>query len=170
MTRLDLHTSEILHNIAHFGSQGEPTSTMLTSISPQPSSSYSSPLSSLSGSTRQPTGVWSMILSHTHGMIKALTVDLHDIVHVCKAVSQGDLTKRVTVEVRSLNSCFPLMILFLQSISLCIYRSILSFRRSKRQSIPWWIRYCLCLNILFFTIHAHHTVDSSLNLPLKSHR
>ncbi|CDH51117.1 histidine kinase [Lichtheimia corymbifera JMRC:FSU:9682] len=101
VTRLDLHTSEILHNIAHFGSQGEPTSTMLTSISPQPSSSYSSPLSSLSGSTRQPTGVWSMILSHTHGMIKALTVDLHDIVHVCKAVSQGDLTKRVTVEVNT---------------------------------------------------------------------
>lgn len=62
-----------------------------------------------------------MLLNHTHGMIQALTADLHDIVHVCKAVSEGDLTKRVTVEVSSLNSRFPLMILLIQSIPLYIY-------------------------------------------------
>lgn len=97
VTRLDLYTSEILQSIDRFGTRNEPIMDVIsTSISSHPSSS-------LFDSTKQPTGVWAMLLENARGMAKALTVDLHDIVHVCKAVSQGDLTKRVTIEVSTLH-------------------------------------------------------------------
>ena len=140
-----MYTSEILHNIDRFGTRDEPTS--IITISPHPSSPLSSsPLLSLPGATKLPTGVWALLLNNARGLIKALTVDLYDIVQVCKAVSHGDLTKRVTVEVRAINirllhnECILTIhvIVYISSHN----RSILSFKKSKKLLILWWIRYC----------------------------
>jgi osomolarity two-component system sensor histidine kinase NIK1 len=45
-------------------------------------------------------GTWKLLTDNVNTMAANLTADVRDIATVCKAVARGDLTKKVTVEVR----------------------------------------------------------------------
>ncbi|KAI8148825.1 hypothetical protein BJV82DRAFT_505712 [Fennellomyces sp. T-0311] len=82
VSRLDTYVSEASHVIYQFGTQGR--------------------LGVKACNTTQESnaiGVWEELLTNVNAMTGSLTADVRDIVQVCKAVSRGDLTKKITVQV-----------------------------------------------------------------------